>query len=142
MRAAASYLDSIRVAAPGTPGRESLLDDIVGEPQMGGRQRLHPGRVQTGDQIGQYEALGELGRGGMGKVYKVRHLISGRLEAMKVLLPELSTESEPFQRFLREIQVQAGLQHPNIAKLYTALCIEDQLLLFMELVEGTTLAQR
>ena len=56
----------------------------------------------------------------MGKVYKVRNVISDRVEAMKVLLPDLANAPELADRFLREIKVQASLEHPNIAALHTA----------------------
>jgi len=89
---------------------------------------------------GDYEILGVLGAGGMGKVYKVRNLLSDRVEAMKVLLPNLADQKELADRFLREIKVLASLNHPNIAVLRTALMIENQLVMIMEYVEGTTLA--
>ena len=44
----------------------------------------------VGQQVGDYEILGILGAGGMGKVYKVRNVISDRVEAMKILLPNLA----------------------------------------------------
>src|SRR2546430_9962898 len=78
----------------------------------------------------------------MGKVFKVRNTISDRIEAMKVLLPDLTGEPELADRFLREIKVLASLNHPNIAGLRTALRFENQLLMIMELVEGTNLDQR
>jgi len=89
---------------------------------------------------GDYEILSVLGAGGMGKVYKVRNVLSDRVEAMKVLLPNLADQKELADRFLREIKVLASLNHPNIAALRTALTVDNQLVMIMEYVEGTTLA--
>src|SRR5439155_11377743 len=97
---------------------------------------------EAGSRIGDYEVAGVLGTGGMGKVYKVRNTISDRVEAMKVLLPDLTEMADLESRFLREIKLLATLSHPNIAGLHTALRVENQLLMIMELVEGTTVAQR
>ena len=96
----------------------------------------------TGARKGDYIILGTLGAGGMGKVYKVRNTLSDRVEAMKVLLPDLSDQKELADRFLREIKVLASLHHPNIAELRTALTIDNQLVMIMEYVEGVTLSQR
>ncbi|HEY2015459.1 MAG TPA: protein kinase [Bryobacteraceae bacterium] len=96
---------------------------------------------EIGTTVGDYQVVDTLGAGGMGKVYKVRNLISDRIEAMKVLLPDLVTEPDLADRFLREIKVQASLEHPNIASLHTAVRVENQLLMLMEYVEGTTLEQ-
>ena len=96
----------------------------------------------TGARKGDYLILGTLGAGGMGKVYKVRNTLSDRVEAMKVLLPDLSEQQELADRFLREIKVLASLHHPNIAELRTALTIGNQLVMIMEYVEGSTLASR
>ena len=49
----------------------------------------------------------------MGQVYKVRSVITERVEAMKVLLPDLVNQPELAERFLREIRVQARLEHPS-----------------------------
>jgi serine/threonine protein kinase len=96
----------------------------------------------TGARKGDYIILGTLGAGGMGKVYKVRNSLSDRVEAMKVLLPDLSDQKDLADRFLREIKVLASLHHPNIAELRTALTIDNQLVMIMEYVEGVTLSQR
>jgi serine/threonine-protein kinase len=93
---------------------------------------------QTGDKVGDYEIIGVLGAGGMGRVYKVKNLISDRVDAMKVLLPDLADEADLADRFVREIKVLASLNHPNIAGLRTAFRLENQLLMIMEFVEGTT----
>jgi eukaryotic-like serine/threonine-protein kinase len=95
-----------------------------------------------GQRIGDYEVLGVLGAGGMGKVYKVRNVISDRVEAMKVLLANLAMQKELADRFLREIKLLASLSHPNIAALNTALTLDNQLVMMMEFVDGVTLASR
>ena len=97
---------------------------------------------EIGKRIGDYEILSELGSGGMGRVYKVRNVISDRIEAMKVLLPDVANRQELAARFLREIKLLAALNHPNIAALRTALTVDNQLVMIMEYVEGTTLADR
>src|SRR5260370_28805416 len=96
---------------------------------------------EIGERIGDYEIVSPVGAGGMGKVFQVRNMISERVEAMKVLLPDLEYEPELADRFAREIKVQASLQHANIAALHTALRIDNQLLMLMEWVEGITLEQ-
>jgi serine/threonine-protein kinase len=75
----------------------------------------------------------------MARVYKVRNTISQQVEAMKIMLPDLANEASFSERFLHEIQVLATLDHPGIARLHTALRIENQLVMIMELVEGVTL---
>jgi len=95
-----------------------------------------------GQRIGDYEVLGVLGAGGMGKVYKVRNVISDRIEAMKVLLANLTQQKELADRFLREIKLLASLDHPNIAKLNTALTLDNQLVMMMEFVDGVTVSSR
>jgi serine/threonine-protein kinase len=94
-----------------------------------------------GRRIGDYEILGALGAGGMGQVFKVRNVISDRIEAMKILLPDLAGREDLANRFQREIKLLAALNHPNIASLRTALTLGNQLVMVMEYVEGTTLAQ-
>ncbi len=92
--------------------------------------------------IGDYEVLAVLGAGGMGKVYKVRNTITDRIEAMKIVLPDLAGQKEVADRFLREIKLLASLTHPNIASLHTALTVGNQLVMVMEFVEGAPLSVR
>jgi len=95
--------------------------------------------LRVGDTIGDYEILGVLGAGGMGRVFRVRNLISDRVDAMKVVLPGLVTDAAIGERFLREIKVHASLVHPHIAGLHTAVHFQDSYLMIMELVEGRSL---
>jgi len=97
--------------------------------------------LEVGARVGDYEVVGLIGAGGMGRVYKVRSIISNREEAMKVLLPDLNSEHELAERFIVEIRTLAGLEHPNIAQLRTAFQFQNQLIMIMEFVEGATLEQ-
>ncbi len=98
--------------------------------------------IEPGQVIGDYEVIGLIGAGGMGQVYRVRNVISERIDAMKVLRPQAESTPDVAGRFLREIKLQASLKHPNIAVLYTAMRFEDQILMFMELLEGVGLDQK
>lgn len=89
--------------------------------------------------VGDYEILAPLGAGGMGRVYKVRNVISNREEAMKILLPDFASDPDLAARFMAEIRTLAGLEHPGIAQLRTAFQIHNQFVMVMELVEGVTL---
>ncbi|MGB7602603.1 MAG: serine/threonine-protein kinase [Candidatus Sulfotelmatobacter sp.] len=101
----------------------------------------HPVPLDVGQTIGDYEILSLLGRGGMGKVFKVRNVISDRIEAMKVLLPDVDATPDLPERFLREIKLVATLDHPNIAGLRTALRSGNQMLMIMEYIDGQPLDQ-
>ncbi len=98
-----------------------------------------------GTRIGDYEIVGTLGYGGMGEVYRVRHTISDRIEAMKLLRAGPASGSqaqEMMDRFVREIRLLATLQHPNIATLHTAFRHQQELVMIMECVEGEDLGRR
>ncbi len=94
---------------------------------------------ETGQRVGDYEILSPLGAGGMGRVYKVRNVISNREEAMKILLPDFAAQPELAARFLAEIRTLGGLEHPNIAQLRTAFQVQNHFVMVMEYVEGATL---
>jgi len=98
-----------------------------------------PTIFEVGSTVGDYQIVSVIGRGGMGKVYKVRNILSERIEAMKVLLPDVEARPDLMERFLREIKVVASLEHPGIASLRTALRASDQILMIMEYVDGMSL---
>jgi len=72
----------------------------------------------------------------------VRNQLAARFEALKILPSELREDRERVERFLREAKVHARLTHPNIAAFYSAMEIEDELVMTMELVPGMTVEQR
>ena len=87
--------------------------------------------------FGNYEILGELGRGGMGVVYKVQHRHMKKTMALKVLLSEKASEKE-VKRFMREAKLTAALDHDNIVKIYDY-AQQPAPHISMEYVEGQTL---
>jgi serine/threonine-protein kinase len=89
--------------------------------------------------VGDYEILAALGSGGMGRVFKVRNVISNREEAMKILHPDFASDPDLAARFMAEIRTLAGLDHPGIAQLRTAFQYQNQFVMVMEFVEGATL---
>ncbi len=98
---------------------------------------LPPGLADHPD----YEILRELGRGGMGVVYLAKNKLMGRLEVLKVVGGHLANKPAVLDRFIREIQSAARLQHKNIVSAYSALRVGESIILAMEYVEGEDLAK-
>ena len=97
--------------------------------------------LKPGQTIGDYEVLSQLGHGGIGEVYKVRHVISQRTEALKLLRTDREG-GDLSDRFRREIRVLASLSHPHIAQLHTAFQAGEQVAMVMEFVEGQDLQMK
>jgi serine/threonine protein kinase len=95
-----------------------------------------------GKQLGQYEILEEIGRGGMAVVYKAYQPSLNRYVAIKVLLPHLSLDKEFIERFQREALAAGKLEHPNIIHIYDVGQEGDLHYLVMSLVAGPNLAAR
>lgn len=88
-----------------------------------------------------YELLGELGRGGFGRVYRVRDLNLERVVALKMLDPRRTLDPGVVERFRREAQLAARLQHPHVVDIYDIGGRYGLVWYTMELVEGPNLAQ-
>lgn len=101
-----------------------------------GSEPLGPGSVLDG-----YTILRELGRGGMATVYLAEEKALTRQIALKVLRPALATEPVHLDRFRREGQAVARLEHPNIARIYAVGHCRGYHYLAMEFVAGPTLAE-
>lgn len=90
----------------------------------------------------EYEAIEELGRGGMGTVYKAYQKRLNRYVALKIMSPDTGEDHSFAERFQREAKTMARLDHPNIVTVYDfGETDEGMLFLTMEYVEGTTLRQ-
>ncbi len=118
----------------GAPGfcLESVADTIVEQPRPAQKfAHAVPG----------YEILDELGSGGMGIVYRVRHLELGRTVALKVLRQD-SWDRQAELRLRREAEALAQVQHPHIVQIYDVGVADGQPFLALEYVSGGTLADR
>ena len=102
--------------------------------------RAHEGeRRETQESLPRYETLSELGRGGMGIVYRAWDPQLGREVALKVLLESAGGAPEARERFLREAQLASRLNHPHIVPVYDTGEWMGQAYMALRLVDGTTL---
>ena len=95
-----------------------------------------------GKTLAHFEVTALLGAGGMGEVWRAKDTRLDREVAIKLLPDELVTDHDRLIRFEREAKILAGLNHPNIATLFSLEESDDRRFLVMELVEGENLAQR
>ena len=99
-------------------------------------------RLSVGTRIGPYEIVSSLGAGGMGEVYRARDTRLNREVAVKVQPISLHADSALRARFEREAQALAALNHPHIGAIYDVIDVSDHRAIVMELVPGSTLAER
>lgn len=95
-------------------------------------------------QIGNYELLGRLGRGGMAEVFRVRAVagpMAGVEFALKRLLPELESDPEAVALFAGEADLARFLNHPNIVRVHEVGTFNDAYFMVMELVDGRDVGQ-
>ncbi len=98
--------------------------------------------LQQGGQLGSYEIVSPLGTGAMSEVYRAKDTQLGRDVAIKVLPDAFSKEPDRLERFQREAQLLASLNHPNIASIYGIEKWGDVRFLVLELIPGLTLAEK
>jgi serine/threonine protein kinase len=103
-------------------------------------ERLLVGRT-AGFLLGQYRILEQIGRGGMGRVYKAIHTAMDRIVAVKVLAPDVLAGDRASEMFLHEVRAVAQLVHPNIVTAFDASETSGRYYLVLEYVDGPTLDQ-
>src|SRR5215831_2407466 len=98
--------------------------------------------ITIGQQLGSYEIISLLGKGGMGEVYRARDTKLKRDVAIKILPDEFARDADRVSRFQREAELLASLNHPNIPAIYDLEEADGLRYLILEMVEGETLAER
>ncbi|WP_372368935.1 PQQ-binding-like beta-propeller repeat protein [Candidatus Uabimicrobium sp. HlEnr_7] len=97
--------------------------------------------IKPGKKLGRYDIIGEIGRGGMGKVYKVYDPTTEKIIALKVLLSTGERETEKMGRFLREAFLSSKFDHPNIVAVHDIGNEDGNIFFTMDFIEGRTLDQ-
>lgn len=122
-----------------SPVRElsTALDSLLVDPATGVRSA----RSHAVPQLPGYEVLEELGRAGMGVVYKARHLQLDQLVAVKMLRDGALAGGEQMDRFCNEAQILANLQHPHIVRILEIGEHDSRLYMTLEFADGGNLSQ-
>lgn len=97
---------------------------------------------QVGETHSGYEFLEVLQRSKNGIEFRVKNTLVGRIEALRTIPEGSRDDQEQAERFLRQMRVHAGLIHPNIVTLFSAVELGNQLAITTEMVEGTTVAEK
>jgi WD40 repeat protein len=128
------FLDRLRqaLAKPAPPDLDGVTGDWRPQSEPGGEVPVVPG----------YELLGEIGRGGMGVVYKARQVILNRTVALKVLPGAGLSDPGRLLRFRMEGEIAARVQHPNVVRTFEAGVVNGRPYLVLEYVNGGTLRDR
>lgn len=98
--------------------------------------------LAAGTQLGPYEIVALIGAGGMGQVFRARDIRLQRAVAIKILGGDSTADERTRRRLLREARAAAALSHPSIVTVYSVEELAGRCFIVMELVEGSTLADR
>jgi serine/threonine protein kinase len=127
--------------APGGLCPACLLRQALPSDSPSASAGLAPDEQELSRLFPQFTILERIGSGGMGWVYRVRQRGLDRLAALKIMAPALATDPAFVERFTREGQALARLQHPNIVSVYDFGEVEGYCWLLMEYVDGVNLRQ-
>ncbi len=114
-----------------------IKEDVLTEYQVARLLKNKP----HGMAIGKYVILDKVGAGSMGRVYKARHQLMGRVVALKIIAPELSANARVVARFQREMKMVGRLDHPNVVRAFDADSVGNALYIVMEYVPGKSMGE-
>jgi len=148
---ALGVLEALAVREPTTPGIETRVEELrkrieiekrITEPKVAEETIGVPfSENQIRLSGSRYDILEQIGRGGMGVVFKARDRKLGRLVALKQLPEKLREHPKAVELFLSEARAVAVMNHPNIVTLYDADQEGDKFFITMELLEGRSLSE-
>jgi eukaryotic-like serine/threonine-protein kinase len=96
-----------------------------------------------GEVVGSYQITGKIAEGGMGVVYRAQHQLLGKAAAVKLLLPELSSNTEIVNRFFTEARAATAVRHPGIVEVFDfGYMANGMAYIVMELLDGEPLSRR
>lgn len=134
-------IDELRSKSMDSADSTALAEDLV---SSGSLTRWQADMLLAGRNafyLGRYKLVSQLGKGGMGAVFKAEQMPMGRHVAIKVMAPHLIQSESALARFRREIHAVAALNHPNIVAALDADSAGNDHFLVMEYVEGQDLAR-
>ena len=99
-------------------------------------------RAVAPHKIGDYAVLTKIAEGGMGAVYKARHVVTGEIVAIKVLPPATAKNPVLLKRFEQEYKVAAALDHPHVVRAIEFCGVGSAPFLVMEYVDGESLGPK
>ena len=117
-----------------------LFGDVLSAVDDGGPTTITPNIAAGPKRLGEYELLEELGRGGMGVVWKARQGRLNRVVALKLVRGGCLPGESAAKRFRREAEAVAQLKHPNIVTIHEVGEFDEQLYLSMDFIEGGSLS--
>jgi tRNA A-37 threonylcarbamoyl transferase component Bud32 len=128
------------------PESTSTLPPTLSAKSPGREQSELPAQLDVAElklpcRLGEYELLERLGQGGMGAVYRARHVRLGKPAAAKVVRPDHLCSHEALARFEREMRIVGQLNHPHLVAAHYAGEYEGRLFLAMEFLDGTDLSR-
>lgn len=137
--------ETVPVVSVGLQGVSALADETPSEPDAGAGRFDFLGKPQAADELGRlgsYRVLKVLGSGGMGMVLLADDPALKRPVALKVMRPELAADSSARQRFLREAQATAAIDHPHIVHIHQVAEANGVPFIVMPLLKGESLDAR
>ncbi len=139
-----STASTIRLMAAGKETKQAAHEEPKGHEHDTlslGQHDLLSDAASSGELLGEYELIEELGRGGMGVVYKARQKGMNRLVALKMIIGGRYSSDDSIRRFYQEAKAAGKLAHPNIVRAYAAGDHDGRHFFAMELIDGHSLSQ-